>query len=383
MVTPPILGSRRRKRYTFIRLVLAVGAVLIVWHSTLVSHTVSWDDTDDDKKTVSTPRIETHNHQSFHPNTITYATNERFDNSSHTVASERDDADVALVGSRYGDARQQQQTSASLNNTIMAWPFGQVEQIADSDNCIVIFIATCPYLEMLDNVIESLKHAHVTNYIVVPLDKTTFHVASKLYPDNTVSIPPFIKRVQFNSSEPATFGSREFQALTASRPMILSAFLKIGYTVFYCDTDTVWKSNPMNMLHKYSKHYDLVAMIDNHINGEVCSCYLYLKPTSRTVYLLNRWNDLIQTNRFQHDQAAFHAAYQQLRNDTSIKLLEPDNSNFPNGEFYFKRFHAIARSQVAMVHNNFIFGYQEKKKRFMQHDLWHPSNAILSMEYKC
>jgi hypothetical protein len=29
-----------------------------------------------------------------------------------------------------------------------------------------------------------------------------------------------------------------------------------------------------------------------------------------------------------------------------------------------------------MIHNNFIFGYHNKKERFIQHDLWHPSNAI-------
>lgn len=292
----------------------------------------------------------------------------------------KNDNTVALVDDRHGDAGEQQQAAASWNTSI-PWPTGQVGHIADSRNCIVIFIASCPYLEMLDNVIESIKLANVTNYVVVPLDNMTFHVASKLFPENAVSIPPFIK-LQSNS-EPATYGTKEFQALTASRPIILSACLKLGYTIFYCDTDVIWKSSPISMLHETSNNHDLVAMIDNHMNGEVCSCYLYLKPTPRSLDLLIRWNELIQTSRFQHDQAAFHAAYMQLRNDTSIKLFEPNNSYFPNGEFYFNRFSESQRSQVVMIHNNFIFGYHNKKERFIQHDLWHPSNAIQRMEYKC
>jgi hypothetical protein len=258
-----------------------------------------------------------------------------------------------------GDVGEQQQAAASWNTSI-PWPTGQVGHIANSHNHIIIFIASCPYLEMLDNVIESIKLANVTNYVVVPLDNMMFHVASKLYPKNAVSIPPII-RLQ-SSSEPATYGIKEFQALTASCPIILSAFLKLGYTIFYCDTDVVWKSSPISMLHENSNNHDLVAMIDNHMNGEVCSCYLYLKPMPRSLDLLIRWNELIQMNRFQHDQAAFHTAYMQLRNDTSIKLFEPNSSYFPNGEFYFNRFSESQRSQVVMIHNNFISGYHNKKE---------------------
>jgi hypothetical protein len=36
-----------------------------------------------------------------------------------------------------------------------------------------------------------------------------------------------------------------------------------------------------------------------------------------------------------------------------------------------------------MIHNNFISGYHNKKEWFIQHDLWHPSNAVQRMEYKC
>ena len=155
---------------------------------------------------------------------------------------------------------------------------------------------------------------------------------------------------------------------------------------FYCDTDTVWRSNPLDMLEETSEAKDLVAMVDNSWpppNGELCSCYLYFKPTKGSFHLLDHWKELIQTGRFQHDQAAFHKAYMMLRNNTSIQLYDPDNPYFPNGNVYFNEFNETQRSQVLMVHKNFVFGYEKKKERFIMFDLWHPTAQLDAMEYKC
>jgi len=303
-------------------------------------------------------------------------------------AAKENSTTVSMTQRPDADKQRQETTSnitsnSTLDTSSIPWP-GQVNHVADSLNRVVILIATCPYLDMLDNVIGSMKKVNVTNFVVVPLDDTTLTVSSQLYPNHVVPIPPNIK-IQ-SGLGPATFGSKEFQTLTASRPVILSAFLKLNYTVFYCDTDTVWQSNPLDFLEESSNEQDLVAMIDNPFpkpDGELCSCYLYFKPTNKSFTLLDRWRELIATKRFQHDQVAFHKAYMTLRNTTSIRLYEPDNPYFPNGNNYFNNFNMTQRSQVMMIHNNFVFGYDTKKARFIEHDLWHPTAVLKAMEYTC
>lgn len=241
--------SRRGKQLllVIVRVMLFIAAIIIVRYSYSVSSNVI----SSNGKGVSsllratsptTGTDESHSQPMNEPSSATSRasisdSNKRVDNNFYT--------DMVTLGKQNDTyAAKETKQGANLtatstqNNSTSATPWpGRVDHIVDSRNRIVILIATCPYLEMLDNMIGSMRKVNVSNFVVVPLDETTHNVSCKLYPDNTVSIPPFTKLA--STLEPATYGSKEFQALTASRPVILSAFLNLGYTVFYCDIDTV------------------------------------------------------------------------------------------------------------------------------------------------
>jgi hypothetical protein len=281
-----------------------------------------------------------------------------------------------------------------------AWP-GRLDQIVDSLNRIVVLIVNCAYLDMADNSIHSMVRLNVTNFAVVPLDDVAYTVMKELYPDHTVPLMPGLQKLNAISDRPATYNSDAFRELTASRPRIISAFLKQNYTIFYSDIDTVWMSSRLldtleaatslsrattSKALEPSEEAELVLTIDSAYADSsdiFCSCYIYAKPTINNLNMLDIWSKDISTGKYKNDQHAFQNVLNHTKHAHKTRVLAGDDTTIPNGWFYFRQFNTTQQQSVQIIHNNFIMGHERKKQRFQEHDLWHPSGRLEKVSYSC
>jgi hypothetical protein len=266
------------------------------------------------------------------------------------------------------------------------WPFRRLDYLADSKNRLVVLIISCPYLDFVDNLVSSLRTIGVNNFLVVPLDPVAEKFARKLVsPEHVVPCPPFVPT--FNSKRAAKFNTKPFKKLTSTRPKILESLIRLGYTIFYCDVDVYWKRNIFELLDTDEDTFgkDLVAMVDTPHpieEGHVCSCYLYLQPTYNTKAFLQYWQQFIDTGKYKNDQLAIYEAYKTFTN-LSGKLYPNNNPYFPSGAVYDNAMTEEEKSQVWLVHNNFIKGHDFKINRFLKWGLWKPSGKLDALEWEC
>jgi hypothetical protein len=277
------------------------------------------------------------------------------------------------------------QTLQNNNSSSLPWPFQLSEDLSDSKNRLVVLIVSCPYMDFVDNLVESLKTLALTNYVVVPLDPLAENYAVQLLSKkHVVSVPPFVPT--FNAQKAAKFNTRPFQKITSVRPKILHAFLLQGYTVFYNDVDVVWRHNILDMLDDHTDS-DMIAMVDSHAVDEayICSCYLYLRPTDTMKDFLQHWQALIDFDtkkKYKNDQEAIYDAYQAYGDKLSAKLYLSDNPFFPSGAVY-DVWTSEPKSKAWLIHNNFIKGHDFKINRFLKWDLWKPSGQLDKMMWEC
>ncbi len=70
----------------------------------------------------------------------------------------------------------------------------------------------------------------------------------------------------------------------------------------------------------------------------------------------------------QHDQDVLNEILKARETDIIHKALP--TFLFPSGYVFFKILSSEERARVAVVHNNFIIGHQNKKNRFKSYGLW-------------
>ncbi|CAJ1966370.1 unnamed protein product [Cylindrotheca closterium] len=292
--------------------------------------------------------------------------------------------------------------STSESVTLSRWP-SLSRNIADSKNRLIVLIASCPYLDLVDNLVQSLLALELHNYVVVPLDESARSYAIELLgADHVVAVPPFAPSLP--ALKQAKFNSPAFAKITSVRPQVLHAFLDQGFTIFYNDVDVVWRKNifevfdPAGENTETSDAVDMVAMVDSHPVEEafICSCYLYLKPTSPMKNFLLHWQSLMdgaakkeKKKRYKNDQEAIYDAYQDITKpkngkESSLKatLYPSDNEFFPSGAVY-DIWPGEKQSNAYLVHNNFIRGHNFKINRFLRWNLWKPSSKMEEMDLTC
>jgi len=278
-----------------------------------------------------------------------------------------------------------------------SWP-SLSRNIADSQNRLIVLIASCPYLDLVDNLVQSLLALKLENYVVVPLDESARSYAIELFgADHVVAVPPFAPSFP---PKQAKFNSPAFAKITSVRPQILHAFLEQGFTIFYNDVDVVWRksifevfdpTDDTNGNSEASDAVDMVAMVDSHPVEEafICSCYLYLKPTTPMKSFLLHWQSLLDSGakkkkkkKYKNDQEAIYDAYQDItkpkdgkKSSLKATLYPSDNEYFPSGSVY-DIWPSEKRSNAYLVHNNFIRGHNFKINRFLKWNLWKPSSKM-------
>ena len=194
------------------------------------------------------------------------------------------------------------------------WPPEQLMKgNVDNYNRAVVSLVRITEIAMADNFLFSLERNNVKNFVVVPLDKESYDALSSIYPGHV--LPPM--RVSEGDISADKSNVPLAHGIVQSRQKILQAFLKAGYTVFYNDLDSVWKSNAFihidNALEQaksfYSKtpnnekkdihlppqDFDAVFMDDTRPNNEkqYSAAQMYLLPTEVSIMFLEKWSDQV------------------------------------------------------------------------------------------
>ena len=296
----------------------------------------------------------------------------------HMNASEMYAADDMLYACRPKQIMQTDKTKAL--RVALNWPpFSTVQRIAGDSKKVVVLLVNCGYLDMVDNLVGSILRFNVTNFVLVPLDQSSYRILLESYPDNVIPPNP---ELPLADAKPVGYKTAGFAALNSARPLILLRFAEAGFTFLYTDVDMYWKSNVLQVMEEQIGKSEALLFKDNGPNWDtICSCMLYMKPTPNNRKLLVEWNRCLRTVD-PDDQAAWNAAVKKLSSRVSIRFLgAPDN--FPSGTEYFDHGLPDEQSKAHIVHNNWIAGSQNKTDRFKNHSLWQPTGLLEQVSYTC
>mmetsp|Transcript_29472 Transcript_29472/g.33908 ORF Transcript_29472/g.33908 Transcript_29472/m.33908 type:complete len:322 (-) Transcript_29472:319-1284(-) len=302
-------------------------------------------------------------------------------------------------------------------------PKSIVDAVADSNIRVVVAAANCGYLDMLHNFVSSLIRCNITNFVLVPLDETAYIVLSKMYPGHVVPLMSSITSIsgeQLRSGEEnkiigssesivkraVTFIDPKFRQLVQSRPSMIRLFVEAGYSVLYCDSDTVWQSNFFDIYdvnnsnrHESKDHFDMFLVRDHPtalvsvLPEQFCSGIIYIKSTVENINFLVAWQSELHYNpRHSSDQSAFNTVIRERASTLNIRVASI--KQFPPGCVYFNSCPIIngkettchcdydrSKLKPVIIHNNWCVGHDVKKERFQDAKLWNPI-GMLPM-FKC
>ena len=169
-----------------------------------------------------------------------------------------------------------------------------------------------------------------------------------------------------------SYESSNYNKLVSTRAGQILTRLQKGMNILYTDVDTVWLSNPLFYVDdpQYSD-MDFIAQSDGIREGQTwyCTGFMAIRSNKRSIDLMKRWNAALQTPQL--NQPVFNELVQKATRQLQLRHAALSLDEFPYGEMYFDYDNFIEkRSEVAVVHNNYIIGHDVKKERFMRHGLW-------------
>ncbi|KAG5538287.1 hypothetical protein RHGRI_019022 [Rhododendron griersonianum] len=220
--------------------------------------------------------------------------------------------------------------------------------------------------------------------LVIAEDYATLYEVNGKWPGHAVLVPPAP-----DAQTAHKFGSQGFFNFTSRRPRHLLQILELGYNVMYNDVDIVWLADPFSYLQgKHDVYFtdDMAAVKPlNHSHDlpppgkkdrtYICSCMIYLRPTSGAKLVLKKWIEELQAQPWSkakksNDQPAFNWALNKTAGQVDLYLLP--QAAFPTGGLYFKNQTWVqeTKGMHAIIHNNYITGFEKKIKRFHDFGLW-------------
>lgn len=287
-----------------------------------------------------------------------------------------------------------------------SWPPRDIMDSVSLDNRVVVAITNSAMLEMTDNFLSSLERLGVTNFVVVPLDKKTHESLSVAYPGHILPPMPSSQSNLPNSSQstqPVNHENLSFQSIVSVRANILHAIAKAGYTMFYCDVDSVWRTNVFTEIDRvmvtndhWGHQFDAFMVDDSSPSTKrISSAQMYLKPSHSTLVFLEKWlhhkdqiligddqhalNDLIQKKMVYRGLQTIVLRFDE---GEDFQIMIGQREKYPTGWMYFgtdRKKPELTKEQkqnVAIVHNNYKRDYKTKIIRFQQEGLWNPSGRL-------
>ena len=151
--------------------------------------------------------------------------------------------------------------------------------------------------------------------------------------------------------------------------------------VVYSDIDTVWLRNPLTIIdtelfppQQPTLQYDILAAVDDHdfesFANYFCTGLLAIASTTASISFLLRWEEKLKSNP-QLNQPIFNRLLQ-VDEQHSIRFAGLDEILFPPGRLFFdgQKSKTELLEQTVVVHNNYIIGSDNKKRRFKEYGLW-------------
>ncbi|XP_058096098.1 UDP-D-xylose:L-fucose alpha-1,3-D-xylosyltransferase MGP4-like [Magnolia sinica] len=250
---------------------------------------------------------------------------------------------------------------------------------------VIVCAVSQPYLPFLNNWLISIsRQKHQDEVLVIAEDYATLYKVNQKWPGHAVLIPPAP-----DAQTAHKFGSQGFFNFTSRRPRHLLHILELGYNVMYNDVDMVWMADPFPYLEGNHDVYftdDMAAVkpLDHSHDlpppGKkgrtyICSCMIFLRPTSGAKEVMNKWIEELQVQPWSktkksNDQPAFNWALNKTAGQVDLYLLP--QAAFPSGGLYFKNHTWVqeTKGMHVIIHNNYITGFDKKIKRFHDFGLW-------------
>lgn len=124
---------------------------------------------------------------------------------------------------------------------------GHLAEIAER-NTVIILQATCGYLALTTNCVNSLLKVRAKNFLIIAEDEKAYTYLVRVYPNHVISISDVLTAPDALTGEYAPIMSTEFLAITNQRAQIWLEILKLGYDVLAIDSDMVLLKNPTTTL---------------------------------------------------------------------------------------------------------------------------------------
>ncbi|ESQ37841.1 hypothetical protein EUTSA_v10029467mg [Eutrema salsugineum] len=274
-------------------------------------------------------------------------------------------------------------SSSSLPSNWHDYSLAQAAKFVAKDGTVIVCAVSYPFLPFLNNWLISVsRQKHQDKVLVIAEDYATLYKVNEKWPGHSVLIPPAL-----DSKTAQNFGSKGFFNFTSRRPQHLLQILELGYNVMYNDVDMVWLQDPFQYLEgshdayftddrttikPWNHSHDLPPPDRNGVTY-ICSCTIFLRPTNGAKLLMKTWIDELQAGSKAYegnDQPAFNWALNKTAHQVDLYLLS--QAAFPTGGLYFKNETWVkeTKGKHAIIHNNYIIGYDNKMKRFHDFGLW-------------
>ncbi|KAK9092827.1 hypothetical protein Syun_027738 [Stephania yunnanensis] len=265
------------------------------------------------------------------------------------------------------------------------YTLAEAAAFAAKNGTVIVCAVSEPYLPFLSNWLISIaRQKHQDKVLVIAEDYATLYKVNQRWPGHAVLVPPAP-----DAQTAHKFGSQGFFNFTSRRPRHLLHILELGYNVMYNDVDMVWLADPFTYLQGHHDIYftdDMAAMkLLNHSHDlpapgkkgrtYICSCMIFLRPTSGAKQIMKKWIDELHDQPWSkksksNDQPAFNWALNKTAGQVDLYLLP--QVAFPSGGLYFKNQAWVEETKGlhAIIHNNYITGFEKKIKRFREFGLW-------------
>ncbi|KAH7301408.1 hypothetical protein KP509_23G024800 [Ceratopteris richardii] len=252
---------------------------------------------------------------------------------------------------------------------------------------IIVCAVSQRHLPFLLNWIASIaRHHRHHEVLIIAEDYATLYRVNEKWPGHAVLIPP-APQLQEEHKFGSHFARHTFVYLlgfcdfTSRRPRHLLSILEFGYSVLYNDVDMVWVKDPFPY---FKEHYDLyftddINVVSLHYRDglpNICTCMLFVRPTTGGKLVISEWIKQIEAQVWSasnkaNDQPAFNRALNKTASSVKGYLLPQEA--FPSGGIYFRNasWRTETSGRHAIIHNNYIVGFDNKLKRFREFGLWY------------
>ena len=244
---------------------------------------------------------------------------------------------------------------------------------------LILVMANAPYEDFLNNWICHAHAVGVQHFVVLTPDA---EIATRLEARGIahhVFVPSFALSNRTTVNAQLNYGTVEYQQLILERTLLVQRMLRLGVNVIIADIDAVWLSDPSAHFHAAPRR-DAMAPVDGYNDEWVCGGLVYLRNTSRTqrawdvvaAHHMTMVDEALQRGHLKwqdESEQAFISTYFRTKGVLDFAFL--DVLRFPSGRHYFKlQLPQRAGVVPAVVHNNFIVGSDQKRRRFRRHGMW-------------